>query len=568
MSTRKPGDGAFVGARLETPAMALLAVSLIPLLAHAFIPLEEFIHRGDDAFYYFKVAANYPRLGFWSFDGIHSTNGVQPLWAVLLTAIAQLLSWVGIDDLNGLSRVFVGLGALLHFASSMLLFHLLAKRVSLGTGVAAAGAFLFPMGIVWTRVWGMENSLYALMLVSTMAYFHLVFLERGSLRTAVGLGLLLGLTTLARLNAGLLVPCLLLFYLIRVRREPFAERLRLSSVAGAAAALLILPYIAANYISTGHPLPISGAVKAFNTGELFRTLAIDGRLSADFLSFLIWERGGSVRWFLTSRSLDGMWIAGSRLVFDGATSLPVLLSLLAGWALGPALLGQPREWLRFVRGRFARLSPFGYFLVFGVLDALVSVALYPSELGYAMTRWWFVENEIIIVVLVATLVMASINYSADRVIPRRATLIIATAVLALVIVFHVQQMLRFYYDGRITARDWNPSWNDESYRASQWLSNHAPPNALVGSWNAGVVGYYSRQRVVNLDGLINNFDLLPYLREKRIADYIKRERIDYLSDMDDMFRRQQLRHQLRLTEVYSHYSPLMKQQYRIYRVER
>ena len=37
--------------------------------------------------------ARFPELVFGSFDGIHPTNGVQPLWGVILTAIATVLHW-------------------------------------------------------------------------------------------------------------------------------------------------------------------------------------------------------------------------------------------------------------------------------------------------------------------------------------------------------------------------------------------------------------------------------------------------------------------------------------------
>src|SRR5215218_5629715 len=78
--------------RIVVPPLMFLAAFLV-VMSHAFVPAEEFIHRGDDAYYYFKVAANFPDAGRWTFDTIHSTNGVQPLWAIILTSLAQLLSW-------------------------------------------------------------------------------------------------------------------------------------------------------------------------------------------------------------------------------------------------------------------------------------------------------------------------------------------------------------------------------------------------------------------------------------------------------------------------------------------
>src|SRR5690606_1922694 len=143
--------------------------------------------RGDDAYYYFQVAAGYPRLGFWSFDGIHPTNGVQPLWAMILTSVAVMLDQVGVTDPHVLARLFVACAAICHFGSCLLLFHLLARTVSTPTALIAAGAFLFPMGIVWSRLWGMENSLYALLLVASLCQMHLVLLRRPTIGSAAGL---------------------------------------------------------------------------------------------------------------------------------------------------------------------------------------------------------------------------------------------------------------------------------------------------------------------------------------------------------------------------------------------
>lgn len=540
--------------------------ALLLLLGHAFIPIDEFIHRSDDAYYYFQVAVNYPELGFWSFDRIHPTNGVQPLWAIVLTSIAQLLASIGVTDVHLLARVFVACAAALHFASGMILFHLLARQVSVGTALASAGAFLFPSGIVWARVWGLENSLYAMMLLSAIAYFHLVFRKRRTSMTAAFVGALLGLTALARLNATLLVPCLLMYHLLK-GDDPFRERLRLTVVAGAVTSALILPYFVSNYVHTGHLLPISGAVKALKLDQGLAARQIDSSLSLDFVRMVDRETRQPVQWFITSRAVDGLWLVGGRIIYDGAVSYALLLTLLSLFAFGPVLFGRPVEWLRFLQRRFSTLLPFSYVVVFGCLNAVISAWRYPFDIGYAGIRWWFVESEIIVVVLIATLVTASISYTAMRWIPRSLHVNMATAAMVLLFVFHAQQFVRFYWDGRKDVRDWNLSWNDESYLAAKWITANVPKDATVGSWNAGIVGYYSERKVVNLDGLINGFDLLPYLREDRIIDYIEREGLSYLSDMEDQFVRRKIRDHLNVTEVYRHHSRFMQRDYVIYRVD-
>ena len=142
-----------------------------------------------------------------------------------------------------------------------------------------------------------------------------------------------------------------------------------------------------------------------------------------------------------------------------------------------------------------------------------------------------------------------------------------TAGLVLVVGLHGQRMVRVYWDGHYLAREWNPSWNDESLRAAQWLAANAPEDAIVGSWNAGVLGYYAMQRVTNLDGLINNFELLPYLRERDLGRYVLQENITYLSDMESIFKTHRMAAQLSLREVYRHPSALIEQSYVIYKVE-
>jgi hypothetical protein len=72
---------------------------------------------------------------------------------------------------------------------------------------------------------------------------------------------------------------------------------------------------------------------------------------------------------------------------------------------------------------------------------------------------------------------------------------------------------------------------------------------------------------VNLDGLINDFELIEYIEAGRVHEYIVEERIDYLSDMESMFDRFGLTERLVLTEVYRHPTGFRGEDYVIYRVD-
>lgn len=548
---------------------ALLCLSGALTLAQAFVPLEEFIYRGDDAFYYFQIAYNYPRVGFWSFDTIHPTNGVQPLWAIMLTALAQVMSWLGVLDRDVFARTAVALGAVLHVASSILLYRLLARQVSLAVGVTVAAAFLLPLGIVWQRAWGMENSLYALTLVASVTYFHRAFRGQETNARAVVAGLLFGITALARLNAALFAVCAVAAVLVASRRLRLLGRLRYAVIISAVSASCVIPFVAWNYVETGHVLPISGAVKSVQTEQFLRDAAIDSPISPQFARRVLRLARNPVGWFMTSRAGDAFTILGGRLALAGNSRVDprIIVPALAAVTLLPIAVAGVGAWLSALMSALRRLTPFGYLVAFALVNATVSILLYPQQVSYAMVRWWLVESEIVIVVLAGTLVGTAIGYMGTALFAAPVRRRITYMALATLIVAHAALMGRFYWNGHHQGYDWNASWTDDCFLAAEWLRDHVGADQRVGSWNAGVLGYYASQRVVNLDGLMNNFDLIPYLRNRDLVTYIRNEGITYLADMEETFRTYRISGGLSLREVYSHHSALMRQDYKIYRVE-
>jgi hypothetical protein len=58
---------------------------------------------------------------------------------------------------------------------------------------------------------------------------------------------------------------------------------------------------------------------------------------------------------------------------------------------------------------------------------------------------------------------------------------------------------------------------------------------IIGSWNAGILSYFSNKKVVNLDGLAND-SVYNFIINNNLFDYIKKERINYIADYDFMFK--------------------------------
>jgi hypothetical protein len=74
-------------------------------------------------------------------------------------------------------------------------------------------------------------------------------------------------------------------------------------------------------------------------------------------------------------------------------------------------------------------------------------------------------------------------------------------------------------------------WQSEHLMAAEWVKENVGDDVCVGSFNAGIIGYMSERKVVNLDGLVNN-SVVPYLENRRLWDYIESRDIAYLVDSD------------------------------------
>ena len=53
----------------------------------------------------------------------------------------------------------------------------------------------------------------------------------------------------------------------------------------------------------------------------------------------------------------------------------------------------------------------------------------------------------------------------------------------------------------------------------------------IGAWNSGIMGYFTNQTIVNLDGLVNN-DIYPFIKDNKLYDYINERELKYLVDFD------------------------------------
>jgi hypothetical protein len=81
---------------------------------------------------------------------------------------------------------------------------------------------------------------------------------------------------------------------------------------------------------------------------------------------------------------------------------------------------------------------------------------------------------------------------------------------------------------------------ERGYYLAEWLNQNTEPEATIGAWNSGIIGYFADRAVVNLDGVVNN-SIYRYKVERRstdfsaIMDYVRGRQINYLTDYEYMF---------------------------------
>ena len=419
----------------------------------------------DDSGYYLEIAENVASGAGFTFDGIGFTNGYQPLWLYLLTALQAIIS----GRPETMLRVCVLCQAALLFSAGILFYRIHFEAFSRKSGLLSVIAFL--VFVFSSCLNGMESALLVFMLACLLytgwkgrifstspGGWHFLF------------GIVLGLTVLARLDA-VFVAITLTFYLtfdiIRGRTDTSVKIQRLVLI-GAGSALVLTPYMLYNLIVTGSIMPISGALKStfpyISTSGygLSRLSARDwGKISAAALYLMWYFRSGRKR----SHS--------EREYFRGAVAI-----------LGVAVLLHSLHTALFMK--------------------------------WAVFRWHFITYSVL-----GTFVLSEPIEFILRNLPRRFSKIVWPATLLVLLVpaaVIIKGKIYRPYD-----------WTVQSYEASLWTRNNTGPDDIFAMKDSGIFGFFSERRVVNLDGVTNNIQFQKVLKEGCLDEYLGSRNVQYIA---------------------------------------
>lgn len=491
--------------------LILVGLALAIGLTVAFAPLETLLDRyiPDDAFYYLQTARVFARTGFSSFDGLHFTNGYHPLWFLVQTPLFWLFPEGGETPL----RLILLAQTALVGAAAAILFRTLARLFGMVEAAVAVGVYIALFARI--SVNGLETALLMCLYALTLAQF--IRIRQGRARDHV-LGLLAGLTFLARTDMVFLVALIFVSYFARrdLLSGGFKPALLNALRYAVPVALLAGSYLLINLATTGHLTQVSGAAKAhYSYAAREGAIAAGGDRFTVYFQNAIWAFRNDIRHIgLASVMLLALTLLGLR--FRPLRALPPLFPFIIAGALAYLYYGV------FFYGFFSQTG--WYFGPQAALAALMIAALAAALRDLARSEMlgavvaailaaWvlrLLSHEAALLALGAALVIA-------RVIPLRPIRLVAPAIGVLVLLLLVGGGLLTLAQEAATPVG---GWGTHLLYGARWAREHLPPQATIWAGSSGILGYFSDRTVVNVDGLINDYDFLEnYLIPGRHREY-------------------------------------------------
>jgi hypothetical protein len=475
--------------RLLDPVVVLTLCAVALWCSHYYLLLPGRLYtlkHEDDACYYMKIAENLFHGHPFTFDGINPTNGFHPLWVVLSCPL-----FLFTDEPGTYTRLYFGLQYILFLACGAGIYFVLMKITRGRRVVSAAVSLFFLLDGYFYKVIinGLETPLFVLLCVLTMWAF-LSFGPRAveDSRTAAVLGLLCSLLVLSRLEGGAVhALALALAYGALARR---GGRMRPALVFLVTLALPVSFFAAASAWYNGSPIPVSGAAKraAAMLGNKWSLLGL-----IDYATVYDFQFPHVVKML---RFMGADWISkmpgiiGDRRSYSapgGACAVFSFLLSLVVYALA-ALAVAHRCLKQGVQKEELALASFS---IGAALLVALDKILYKSGV---IPYWYPVTYSIAQILMIGRLISLSSARTWAHPLVRFA--LVAGLVIAL-LHFKRQHDAR----GRFLAE---PTGYTQWYEEAVWIRKNTPPEAVIAAHNAGIIGFYSRRRVVNLDGLVNS----------------------------------------------------------------
>lgn len=522
------------------PGMILSALVLMSLLIQLrFVLVSDFRFLAtnwiqDDSFYYFQPAWLFKDTRMFTFDGETPTYGFQPLWMLVLVGLASARElFIGIDKVSFL-RLALVLQSVLFCATGVMLYQLGRRWGWHYLALVAPMLWLINPGLIEIFTTGKENTLYAFLLVLAMILTFDCLHTKRFPWTHVGLGVVLGLLILARVNS-LIAVMFFMATTFLLSKQNWPRRFLQTGVQLMGIALVALPWFLYANWAFGTVMPNSGTRKLIGA-------------QAAFLQYLHTNVPQvPLQW------LEGLVSVRERIFFDHPAQLSLpSLSALAEYTLeylphisgafwvDNLLLRFPNTYTDLLRAIFTatllvviaaaiwslrtrqsgalaldttrKYAPYFTLLAFAAINSVLNGFLFPAYLRYA--TWYAVPETLAIVISVPMVIRAWVGRGTV------ASHHIAVFLVFLGLILSPGFLLSSHMSPK-SFEDIRARFLPSAWETINWMNHNLPADARVGSWSSGLLGYFSQgPTIINLDGLANSPD---YVEEVVYYDVIDQQ---------------------------------------------
>ena len=475
--------------------VTMIALPRGALLAHTF---------ADDSFYYLEIAKRFGQPNWPTFDGVHTTTGFHPLWMMILVVLAKIIP----RDPLILPRVALAISTALVLAWGPLLHRLIKPSLGEKASLIAVFFVLTASGLTRLGLLGMESPLAVAVL---LLFLHELFVGKARFWAV---GLLAGLTLLARLDMGIVLGLSFITYLYQNGKASLGILSKAAVTSGA----VITPFFAWVYVLTGHIATSSATMKA-------TVVAMDaqknwgGKLSFGYaqwaLKSLTEQSLAAVKTLLGSLFRGPTALVMGDLPADGstkghlwATFFILVLIVTVSVVIAIDLKSEQRP-----------ATPLPTVLKVLVAGSIVHLVLTAVMIPGQSDKWYWALESITGAGVIAW-------FAARGGLPATATrtLVTASALGTVALLLGTWVGLA---RGDLPAHRSFPGVMAE---LADEVPNMVGESEKVGSCNAGVLGWFSQKGVMNLDGLVNDFEFIEARKNRDVRSWMQKEKITWFID--------------------------------------
>ena len=452
----------------------------------------------DDTYYYLQTAWNAKMLGFVTFDGLHTTNGVQLSWFVIIFLLAILAKSKAVLLFTTLAVSFL-LNALCYFM--ILKTGAVLKQPVLALFMASLWALQSLPFRIYSM--GMENSLHALVFWSVIwqSTEFLIRVQNKDKPNFWGLTVVLILNAWTRLDSALISAVLftsfmgMLAYTNRHNVRLFLQRYS-KAIAGSSflAGFGLIVQLTAFRLMGDSFLPVSALIKTSGAGQGPEIKPLD--------------------------KLAEVIILGMPSILQSRFStLPLILLGI----LGILLVILVRVTLRDHSDEIRAFLNLWSCLLVGEIIYYGYIAL--SGVEYRSYFIWYRSPSFIFWIITGSL-LGLFTFVRTRLVKDPFHILKWAPVGFSFLIFAVA-LYMFARSINFTSKLYATRYN-----AALWIAENSPPDTVFAAWNAGQLGFFSNRTFINLDGLINNVDYYERVLQGStpLTEYLIENNVDFIVD--------------------------------------